>query len=310
MADPPNFLPQQPLLTSSASSTPQRGKRWITLASWTGLLALFYLLGPVVFLGRDAQRQAGGRVWQAGERWAHVSCSAYLSLLWYVPVVVFHSALAGFWVSIFGDLAMLLHFPLLRWLGDTAIFLPVPSSMLLRWVLALPLTSWIALLLEEIRPQTTWEAKRVVSPDEQLQLAAAQEALEKKRQTALSRRSSRAQLTASKKPVSTKRSSPIHAAQASQPTTRDARHTGSLWDQVDWSQVPDDHPLKQAAFEEAERQAAERRNAERVRSVLSQMISQQKATTPPRSVATNESVAPPEAPAYNWDEGEGTVTDS
>jgi len=78
---------------------------------------------------------------------------------------------------------------------------------------------------------------------------------------------------------------------------------------VDWSQVPDNHPLKQAAIEEAERQVAERRNAERTRSVLHQMA-QQQATTPPGRGATNKSVAPPETPAYNWDEGEGTVTDS
>lgn len=160
--------------------------------------------------------------------------------------------------------------------------------MLLRWVLALPLTPWIALLLENIQPHTTWQARRVVSPDEQLQLAAAQEALEKKRQAAQARRSSQAQPTASKKPVSTgkrshsstKRSSQTHAALASQ----------------------------LAALEEAERQAAEHRNAERTRSVLSQMA--QQATTPPPKGATNASVSPPEAPAYNWDEGEGTVTDS
>jgi hypothetical protein len=309
MADPPNRLTQQPLMPSPASSNHWRA-RWITLATWTGILALFYLLGPVIFLGRDTQRETGGRVWHAEERWAHVSGSAILSLLWYVPVLVFHTALAGFWIALFGGLAAFLHLPFLRGLGGTIFWLPIPSSMLLRWVLALPLTSWIALLLEHIQPHTTWEAKRVVSPDEQVQLAAAQAAEEKKRQAALSRRSSQAQLTASKKPVSTKRSRPTHAAQTSQPTTRDARHTGSLWDQVDWSQVPDDHPLKQAAFEEAERQAAERHNAERTRSVLSQMANQQKATTPPRSAATNESVAPPETPAYNWDEGEGTVTDS
>jgi hypothetical protein len=304
MADSLNRLSQQ----SPAPASSNRRARWVTFARWTGILALFYLLGPVVFLGRDTQRQAGGRVWQAGERWAHVSCSAYLALLWYVPVVVFHSALAGFWVSIFGGLAALLHLPHLRVLGGTTFWLPVPSSMLLRWVLALPLTSWIALLLEEIRPQTIWEAKRVVSPDEQLHLAAEQEALEKKRQAALSRRTSRAQLTASKKPVSMRNQSRPSTGEPTKPTTPAAKPTASLWDQVDWSQVPDDHPLKRAALEEAERQAAERRNAERTRSVLSQMASQE-ATTTPRPGATNES-APPKAPAYNWDEGEGTVTES
>lgn len=307
MADPPNHLTQQPLLPSPASSNPQRGKRWITLATWTGILALFYLLGPVVFLGRGTQRGAGGRVWQAGERWAHVSCSAYLSLLWYVPVVVFHSALAGFWVSIFGDLAAWLHLPFLRELGGTAIFLPIPSSMLLRWVLALPLTSWIALLLEEIQPLTTWEPKRVVSPDEQVQLAKAQAAEEKKRQAVNTRQTSRAQLTASKRPVSPKgHRSPTRAATSAHP------HTASLWEQIDWSQVPDDHPLKQAAFEEAERQAAARKSAERTRSVLNQMA-QQEATTKGPSDTTNIEASPSTpapAPSYNWDEGEGTVKGS
>jgi hypothetical protein len=303
MADPPNHLSQQPLMPSPASSNPRRA-RWVTFAKWAGILALFYLLGPMIFLGRDTQREAGGRVWQAGERWAHVSGSAILSLLWYVPVLVFHSALAGFWVSIFGDLASWLHLAFLLGLGGTSFWLPIPSSMLLRWVLALPLTSWIALLLEEIRPQTTWEAKRVVSPDEQVQLAAE----EQKRQAALLRRTSRAQLTASKKPVSTRGQSRPSTGSATTSTTPAAKQTASLWDQIDWSQIPDGHPLKQAAFEEAERQAAERRNAERTRSVLSQMASQE-ATTTPRRGATSES-ATPSAPAYNWDEGEGTVTES
>ena len=303
MADPPNRLSQATPSPSNASSN--RRARWVTFARRAGILALFYLLGPMIFLGRDTQREAGGRVWQAEERWAHVSGSAILSLFWYVPVLVFHTALAGFWISLFGGLSAWLHLPFIRELGGTAFWLPTPSSMLLRWVLALPLTSWIALLLENIQPHTTWEAKRVVSPDEQVQLAAAQ-AEEEKRQE---RRSSRAQLTASKKPISTKRSSPTHAAQASQPATPSVKHTGSLWDQVDWSQVPDNHPLKQAAIEEAERQVAERRNAERTRSVLHQ-VAQQQATTPPSRGTTNTSVTPPETPAYNWDEGEGTVTDS
>ncbi len=306
MADPPNHLSQQSLAPSPTSSN--RRAKWVTFARWTGILALFYLLGPVVFFGRDTQQKAGGRVWQAGERWGHVSCSAYLSLLWYVPVVVFHSALAGFWLAIFEGLAALLHLSFLSVLGGVAFWLPVPSSMLLRWVLALPLTSWIALLLEEIRPQITWVAKRVVSPDEHLHLAAEQEALEKKRQAALARSTSRAQLTASRRPASTDKRPRPSTAGAAKPATPQASPTGSLWDQIDWSQVPDDHPLKQAAFEEAERQAAVRRNAERTRSVLSQM-EKQEARTPPGQGATNEP-ASPQAPAYNWDEGEGTVTES
>lgn len=305
MADPPNHLSQQSLAPSPASSN--RRAKWVTFARRAGILALFYLLGPVIFFGRETQREAGGRVWHADARWSRVFGSALLSLLCYLPVFVFASSLAGFWTSVFGGLAAFLHLPFIGGLGGTAFWLPVPSSMLLRWVLALPLTSWIALLLEEIQPQTTWEAKRVVSPDEQVQLAEAQEALEKKRQAVNTRRTSQAQLTASKRPVSPKghRSS----TRAATPATK---HTASLWEQIDWSQVPDNHPLKQAALEEAERQAATRRNAERTRSVLSQMA-QQEATTTGEPATTNIEASPPApapAPSYNWDEGEGTVTDS
>ncbi len=308
MADPPNRLSQQPLSPSPASSN--RRARWVTFAKWAGILALFYLLGPVIFIARDTQLEAGGRAWHAEERWSRIFGTAVLSLLCYIPVLVFASPLAGFWTSIFGGLALFLHLPFIGGLGGTSFWLPIPSSMLLRWVLALPLTSWIALLLEAIRPHTTWEAKRVVSPDEQLQLAEALAAEEKKRQAALSRRTSRAQLTASKKPISTKGQSRSSPGEATRPTTPTARHTASLWDQIDWSQVPENHPLKQAALEEAERQAAARKNAERTRSVLGQMASQEVATSPTPDT-TNVS-PPPEAPApsYNWDEGEGTVTDS
>lgn len=309
MADPPNHLSKPTPLPSPASSHGRT--RWVTFAKWAGILTLFYLLGPVIFTARDTQLEAGGRAWHAKERWSRVFGSAVLSLLCYIPVLVFASPLAGFWISIFGGLASFLHLPFVSGLGGTSFWLPIPASMLLRWVLALPLTSWIALLLEAIRPHTTWEAKRVVTPSEQAQLAAEQAAEEKKRQAALSRRTSRAQLTASKRTVSTGGRSHSSPGEATRPTTSAAKHTASLWDQIDWSQVPENHPLKQAAFEEAERQAAARRNAERTRSVLSQMAQQQEVPTSPAPGTTNVSPAPSApAPSYNWDEGEGTVTDS
>lgn len=308
MADPPNRLSQQqPLLSSPTSS--QGRARWIAFAKRAGILTLFYLLGPVIFIGRLTQLEAGGRAWQADERWSRVFGSALLSLLCYLPLLVFASPLAGFWASIFGGLADWLHLPFIRGLGGTAIFLPVPSSMLLRWVLALPLTSWIALLLELLQPHTTWEAKRVLSPDEQAQLTTERAAEEKKRQAAFAR-SSRAQLTASKRPGATRGQSRPSTSSAPQSPTPAAKRTTSLWDQIDWSQVPDDHPLKKAALEEAERQAAARRNAERTQWVLGQMASQETAT-PPAQGTTDASPSPSApAPSYNWDEGEGTVRDS
>jgi len=309
MADPPNRLSQATPLPSPTSSHGRA--RWITFAKWAGILTLFYLLGPVIFIARGTQLEAGGRAWHAEERWSRIFGSAVLSLLCYIPLLVFSSALAGFWASVFGGLALFLHLPFIRGLGGTSFWLPIPSSMLLRWVLALPLTSWIAFLLEAIQPHTTWEAKRVVSPDEQVQLAAAQAAEEKKRQAALARRTSRAQLTASKKTAPTGGRSRASTGEATGPATPAAKHTASLWDQIDWSQVPDTHPLKKAALEEAERQAAERRNAERTRSVLGQMAQQQEAATSPPKGTTNVSPAPSApAPSYNWDEGEGTVTDN
>lgn len=304
MVDPPNHPSQATPLPSPTSS--HRRARWITFAKWAGILTSFYLLGPVIFIARETQLEAGGRVWHAEERWSRIFGSAVLSLLCYIPILVFASPLAGFWASIFGGLADWLHLPFIRELGGTAFWLPFPSSMLLRWVLALPLTSWIALLLEAIWPHSTWEAKRVLSPDEQVQLAEEQEAIEKKSQAALARRS-RAQLTASKRPVSSGRSRPPKDS-ATKPTVPAAKRTASLWDQIDWSQVPDDNPLKQAALTEAERQVAARRNAERTQWVLDQM-GQQQAATPPVPGSTDASPAP-SAPSYNWDEGEGSVRDS
>jgi hypothetical protein len=308
MADPPNRLSQQqPLLPSPASS---QGRAWrITFAKWAGILTFFYLLGPVIFIARSTQLEAGERAWRAEERWSRIYGSALLSLLCYLPVLVFASPLAGFWASIFGGLAGWLHLPFIWGLGGTAFWLPVPSSMLLRWVLALPLTSWIALLLEALWPHTTWESKRVLSPDEQAQLATEQAAEEKKRQATLARRS-RAQLTASKRPGPTRGQSRPSTGSATKSTTPAAKHTASLWDQIDWSQVPDDHPLKKAALEEAERQAAARRNAERTQWVLGQMASQETLTPPAKGTMDAEPSPSTPAPSYNWDEGEGTVRDS
>ncbi len=308
MANPPNRLSQATPLPSPAASHGRA--RWVTFAKWAGILTLVYLFGPIIFIARGTQLEAGERPWHAEERWSRVFGSAILSLFCYIPVLVFASALAGFWASVFGGFADWLHLPFIRGMGGTAFWLPIPSSMLLRWLLALPLTSWIALLLEAIQPHTTWEAKRVLSPDEQVQLAAAQAAEEKKRQAALARQTSRAQLTASKRPVSTGGRSRPSTGEATKPTTPAAKHTASLWDQIDWSQVPDDHPLKKAALEEAERQAAERKSVERTRSVLGQ-IARQEAAASRTPGSTNISPVPEApAPSYNWDEGEGTVTDS
>jgi hypothetical protein len=308
MAGPPNGLPpqQQPLSPTS----PQERARWVTFATWGGILLLVYLLGPVIFIARRTQVEAGARAWHAEERWSRVRGSALLSLLCYLPVLVFAPALAGFWTSLFGGLANWSRLPFIRELGGTAFWLPIPSSLLLRWVLALPLTSCIALLLEALQPRTGWEEKRVLSPDEQAHLVAEQAAEEKKRQAALARRS-RVQPTASKKPGSTRRQSRPSSDSATPSATPVAKQTASLWNQIDWSQVPDDDPLKKAALEEAERQAAARRNAERTQWVLDQMARQETAS-PPASGSTGVSPTPPvqAPPSYNWDEGEGTVRDS
>lgn len=230
-------------------------------------------------------------MWHADKRWSTVWGSALSSLLWYVPAVFLHTPLAAFWSFLFATFAHWLHLPVLALLGGTSIWQPTPMSMLLRWLLALPLSPLLACVLESIQPKTTWEVRRVVTPDEQLELAAATAAEEKKKIRATQKRGT-TRLPTPRRP----RSSTGQAMMPSAPQPPVIPAADSLWGTIDWSKVPDTHPVKVAAMQEAEHNRR-----------LAEQTAKQSQTPPPPA-----SPAQPPAPAqaddkYDWNQGEGPV---
>ena len=170
-------LTDTPLLPQTETPAVARSRRAVIgrlIARWIETLLLLYLGGPVVWLARSLQEEASAQVWQAERRWGRVHGSAFLSLLWYAPLLLFHAPLAAFWAAIFACVAHLLHLPFIVLLGDTTLFPPTPRNLLLRWVLALPLASLCATVLELLHPRTVWESRRVLTPGEREELARVQ----------------------------------------------------------------------------------------------------------------------------------------
>jgi len=295
-----------------------------------GILLLLYLIGPPVILyAKGTQEHAAGLAWQAEKRWAQVNGSAFLSLLLYVPIALFHGPLASCWTTLFVTFAQWFHLPWLAWFGDTSILPPLPSSILLRWVLAFPLAGLLALLIEMARPRTTWETKRIVTPEEQQEVAAMQATEEKKQLAAEKRKQTRAaQQTNTAQPgvapTPKKKRIPRVAAKPKDEQFLRVPKDDSLWGSIDWSKIPETHPLKQEVNKEAARRDAQWRENERLHWLKQQVSSfttdntpvppsktidstlasptEQAAASPPKAAAPSDNS---EGDLYNWDEGEG-----
>ncbi len=310
-ANAPNPL-QQPTLPTE----PEPSQRWyqpiIPSAKWASILFLFYLIGPVIVYAKGTQAYAAGPMWEAEKRWARINGSAFLSLLWYVPLAIFHTPLASFWSSTFITFAEWFHLPFLAWFGGTSLITPLPSSTLLRWLLSFPLAGLLTIFMEMVQPQTTWETKRVLTSDEQREVAAAVAAQEKKKIRAAQKLSTTSTSTAA--PPAKKRKPRTPATSKDEKAPRIPK-ADSLWGSIDWKTVPETHPLKQAARQEAQDLEAKRREKER-----SRWLAQQQASFP--SPMVDSTLASPTKPAsppsaspatprgkdeYNWDEGEGSI---
>ena len=302
-ANSPNPLQQQTLPLEPEPSEPWY-KAILPFAKLVEWLILIYLIGPITILyAIGTQAYAAGPMWQAEKRWANVNGSVLLWLLLYIPIAIFHAPLAAFWTSIFITFAQWFHLPVLAWLGGTSILPPLPSGMLLRWVLSFPLSGLLAIIMEAMDPQTTWETKRVLTSDEQVAMAAAITAKEKKKIAAIQKSRTTATST-TPAPKKKKPRTPAKPKDAQQPIIPKA---DSLGGSVDWKNVPDSHPIKQAALQEARDLEAEQREDAR-----NQWLAQQHASFKP-SLIVDSTLASPAQPAtpvedeYNWDEGEGSI---
>jgi len=305
----PDHVPDQ-TQTTPLDSSQQSHQRLLSCAKWAGILVLLYLIGPFTLLYTvGIHMYVTGSAWQVAKRWARMNGVALLSLLWYLPIIVFHASLGSLWTSLFTAIVRWIHLPILIWFGGITIFPPVPSSTLLRWLLSLPLAGLLTHLLEAVQPRTVWETKRIITPEEQGALAAAQAAEEKKKIAQAQRKSKVIQTTTTTPPKprrtrTTKEEQPPRTAKSD-----------SLWGEIDWNKVPETHPLKQAVRHEAEQVQAKGRKDERNRWLAQQQASQQEprgsslqsiesTLTPPTTKPTPPS---PHESDYNWDEGEGSI---
>jgi hypothetical protein len=96
---------------------------------------LIWLVGPVFFPALLIRRWAASPVWDAHERWIYVKDAAFLSLLCYLPGILFRHQLTTIWS----------HLPAL---GESSIFPPTFDNLLFRWVIALPLVYLLAWLVD------------------------------------------------------------------------------------------------------------------------------------------------------------------
>ena len=171
----PNQVPDQMQATLLDSSQP-RYQRLFSSVKWAAILILLYLIGPFTLLyAMGTHMYVTGSPWQVAKRWTRMNGVALLSLLWYLPIIVFHASLGSLWTFLFTTIARWTHLPILIWFGGITIFPPVPSSTLLRWLLSLPLSGLLTHLLEVVQPRTIWETKRIITLEEQGALAAVQE---------------------------------------------------------------------------------------------------------------------------------------
>jgi hypothetical protein len=252
---------------------------WSTIALGLPWFLLLWLVGPVIFPCLLIRKWAASSIWDAKERWTSVKGSAFLSLLCYLPAILFHQQLTSLWS----------HVPAL---GEASIIPPTFDNILFRWAIALPLVSMLACVVEVISPKTIWHPRRVLLIAEQALVASTQP--KDSKQTS---RTAMQQHTARNGSVdmATKKASE-QTIRASTPSSQGVRKTPGISTRKSkprkkrdsrtlWEQLPDQHPWKQEAKREAMQQGGTLQ------------------VTPPQVTLKPSS----QQADYNWDEGEGTL---
>lgn len=318
--DQPAALHQQELPLAPSSQPPAgRASRWGTICKRIGQLVLWYLFGPTPFLALKIKEEAVALTWDARERQTSLKGSAFLHPLLYIPLFLLRSQIAWLWTGLFSLPAHWIHLPVLAaWLGQAAIWPLTPSTMLYRWALALPLIQCLAWVLSRVQKQKGSAAtpRRVLLPEELASLPRPRTPATTKRKGTPS---STVQLTASSSAARTRRRTSTgevrkarKVPEAEVAPTPIVPPADSLWGQVKWDQVPNTHPLKQAALQEAEQlrvsPGASGRNSQRAKRATPMLVTAQPTRTtspappkkPPDSLVEDED-------GYDWHHGEGSL---
>jgi hypothetical protein len=256
-------LQQQPLPVEPEPEAPSDNlakalKQGGIMVEW---FVAIYLLGPVL-VGAYVKRHYASQAWHPQEHWARLSGSALIvPLLWYLVLFYLRTTLTTLWAALFMLLATWAHLAPLARLGDTSLFPPTFTNLLFRWFVCLPLAGMLACFLEMIHPQTRWEpSQRVLTPEEQMEVAARVAAEERKRsQTASTPPSTNTKTTSSK---ARSRITPRRHREetVAGPVVPKA---DSLWGSIDWKAVSDTDPAKQAAIEATRQLTQQRQEANR-----------------------------------------------
>jgi hypothetical protein len=250
----------------------------IKIAQWIGMFMLLYLFGPVIYFARALQREASAQLWQASYRCAIVRRTSFLSLLWYIPLIMYHAPLTALWSALFMALTDILHFPTLAKFGEITLFPPTPMNILFRWFLALPLASLLACVFELLQPLTIKSFRRVLTPEEQAQLA-----------------SHRAKQSEKKTPTKKAEKPSEDKTSNARPSSASLQRTAKSTAQQKKTAAAQGWPLELTPFLQADAQEKVRRQRE-----LHIIV--------PATPTNRSGFSPtPSTPRYTWDEGEGMI---
>jgi hypothetical protein len=322
LSDQPVALHQQELpLAPSPQPPAARASGWIRICKGIGLLLLWYLFGPTPCIALDIMQETVAPTWDARERQTGLKGTAFLYLPLYIPLILLRGQMAWLWTGFFFLLGHLIHLPdLAAWIGQAAIWPLTPSTMFYRWALALPLIqclAWILYCVQTKKGSAPPTPRRVLLPEELAQISRPRTPAPAKKHKSTT--SSTAMLTASsstaRPPRRTSTGEGLKArktVEAEAVTRPIVPPADSLWGQVKWDQVPDTHPVKQAALQEAEQlrvaPGTSGRGGQRAKRATPMLVTAQptRATPPAPSKKPSDSVVEDED-GYDWHHGEGSL---
>lgn len=250
-----------------------------------GLLVLAWLIGPIVLaLAWLLQRWAAAEIWQARDRWASVGGFAWffgiIAVFLFVgnvfPVPVLSLMLSSIW-----------HYLPTGW-ND------VVRQTVIRWFIGLPLAPLLAVLLELIRPRTTWYASRVLLDSERAYLQAQEEKQQAAEQAKAARAAKRKEQRANRQNSSHPRSQDHSIAQEGLVTSYLGQDEGTGQQQ--------DHSVQKGHSASSETLSHEQQQTLGQETTTSSSVSGGSLSGPKQE--------PPPAPKkHDWNQGEGSLKD-
>jgi hypothetical protein len=201
--------------------------------------------------------------------------NAWLSLVWYLLGALLHTQITTLWSYV-------------PWLGAASVYPPIVTNLLFRGVVALPLSPALACLLESLFPKTAGQTERVLLPEEQAKLDKQRQRSKRKRQQAAPCVTPIQAVPHAKQSGMATASLESPSLQQQAPLSTETRDPRTLWERL-----PEDHPWKQTAIEEAARQGIVPPSS------ATHVIEQKQATPQAASQSALEE--------YNWDAGEGSL---